>query len=55
MGRIGLGELLLIALVILLIFGAQRLPQIGAALGKAVREVKSALKGDVNDDKEPGK
>ncbi len=44
MGRIGLGELLLVALVILLIFGVQRLPQIGAALGKAIREFKDALK-----------
>lgn len=44
MGRIGLGELLVVAIIILLLFGAQRLPQIGAALGKAIREFKSALK-----------
>ncbi len=44
MGRIGLGELLLVALIVLLIFGAQRLPQIGAALGKAIREFKDGLR-----------
>lgn len=51
MGRIGLGELLVVALVILLIFGAQRLPQIGEALGKAIRGFNNALKGDNNDGK----
>jgi sec-independent protein translocase protein TatA len=50
MGRIGLGELLLVALVVLLLFGAQRLPQIGAALGKAIREFNSALKGEGKED-----
>jgi sec-independent protein translocase protein TatA len=55
MGRIGLGELLLVALVILLLFGAQRLPQIGAALGKAIREFNSALKGGNKEDKDPKK
>ena len=52
MGRIGIGELLLIALVILLLFGAQRLPEIGAALGKAIREFNLALKGDTKDAKD---
>ena len=51
MGRIGLGELLVVALVILLIFGAQRLPQIGEVLGKAIRGFNKALKGDGDDKK----
>ena len=45
MGRIGFGELLLIAAVILLLFGARRLPEIGAAIGKAMREFNTAFKG----------
>jgi sec-independent protein translocase protein TatA len=45
MGRIGFGELLLIAAVILLLFGARRLPEIGAAIGKAMREFNAAFKG----------
>lgn len=46
MGRIGVMELLLILVVILLLFGAQRLPDIGAALGKAVREFKKGMSGE---------
>jgi sec-independent protein translocase protein TatA len=45
MGRIGFPELLLILIVILLIFGARRLPEIGQALGKAIREFKKAMEG----------
>jgi sec-independent protein translocase protein TatA len=50
MGRIGFTEVLLIAVVILFLFGARRLPEIGAALGKAIREFRQALKGEKSDD-----
>ena len=50
MGRIGFSEVLLIAVVILLLFGANRLPEIGSALGKAIREFQKALKGEGSDD-----
>lgn len=42
----GLGpwELLIIFLVILLLFGAKRLPDIAQGLGKGIREFKSAMK-----------
>ncbi len=46
MGRIGLAEALVLVLVLLLLFGASRVPGIGAALGKAVREFRRAIKGD---------
>ena len=53
MGRIGFSELVLILLVILVLFGAKRLPEIGSSLGKAIREFQKALKGDNSpDDKE---
>ena len=52
MGRIGFGELVLILAVALLFFGAQRLPEIGSALGKAIREFNAALKGEAKDDKD---
>ena len=52
MGRIGLGELLIVAVVVLLLFGAQRLPQIGAALGKAIREFNMALKGESKEEQD---
>ena len=44
MGRIGMGEVLFIALVVVILFGAKKLPEIGEALGKAIREFKKASK-----------
>ena len=45
-GPFGLPELLIILVVILLIFGARRLPEIGASLGKGIRTFKSAVTGE---------
>ena len=42
--NIGLGEMVLIFLVVLLLFGAKRLPEIGSSLGKGIREFKSSMK-----------
>jgi sec-independent protein translocase protein TatA len=42
MGNIGWTELLLIFLVILLVFGAKRIPEIARGLGKGIREFKDA-------------
>ncbi len=57
MGSIGAGELLLIFLVALLLFGPGRLPELGRALGKAAREfkkaeaeVRNAMAAGTNDD-----
>ncbi len=49
-GPLGIPELLIILLVIMLIFGAKRLPEIGSSLGKGLRTFKSAVTGE--DDKE---
>lgn len=49
MGRIGVPELVFIGLIIILLFGAKKLPEIGSALGKAIREFKKAGK-DVKDE-----
>ena len=46
MGNIGFGELLLILLVVLLVFGSSKLPQLGDALGKSIRNFKKATSGD---------
>ena len=43
--NLGFGELLIIFLIVLLIVGAKRLPDIGRSLGEAVREFQKALKG----------
>lgn len=42
---IGAPELLIILVIVLLIFGAGKLPQIGAAMGKSIREFKKAKDG----------
>ena len=43
-GGLGMGEMLLIFLVVLLLFGAKRLPEIGSALGKGIREFKGSVR-----------
>ena len=41
---LGFGELLIILAVLLLVFGAKRLPELGGALGKGIREFKSSVR-----------
>lgn len=43
LGGIGAQELLLIFLVVLLLFGAKRIPDIAQGLGKGIREFKQAM------------
>jgi sec-independent protein translocase protein TatA len=43
---LGMGELLVILVIVLLVFGAGKLPQIGDALGKSIRNFKSASSGE---------
>ena len=53
---IGIQELLIILLICLLVFGAAKLPEIGKALGKTIKEFKKSMK-DINssDDEEEKK
>lgn len=39
-GKIGAGELILVLLIALVIFGPSKLPEIGKAFGKSIREFK---------------
>lgn len=43
-GGFGMGELIVVFLVVLLLFGAKRLPEIGSSLGKGIREFKGSIK-----------
>ena len=45
-GPLGIPEIIIILLVIMLIFGARRLPEIGTSLGKSIRTFKSAVTGE---------
>ncbi|MGD2063846.1 MAG: twin-arginine translocase TatA/TatE family subunit [Nitrospirota bacterium] len=49
---IGLPELLIIAGLVVLIFGARKLPQIGAGLGEGIQNFRKAMKGDHGDEEE---
>ncbi|MCH2311378.1 MAG: twin-arginine translocase TatA/TatE family subunit [SAR202 cluster bacterium] len=50
--RLGPTELIIILVIVLLIFGAGKMPQIGGAMGKAIRNFKSGISGkdDGSDD-----
>jgi sec-independent protein translocase protein TatA len=53
MPNIGTGEIILLLLLALLLFGAKRLPEIGRSLGRGMREFKDSVTGHDKDDDEP--
>jgi len=48
-GNLGAGEIILIVLVIILLFGAKKIPELAQGLGKGMKEFKKSLK-DVEDE-----
>jgi len=48
-GRLGTTELLLIGLLIVLLFGANRIPEIGRGLGLGIRRFKKSLREEDED------
>jgi len=42
--NIGITEAVILLFIVMLLFGAKRLPEIGASLGKGIREFKSSVK-----------
>lgn len=46
LGPFGVPELLIIAFIIVLIFGVGRLPEVGGAVGKGIREFRKAAQDD---------
>jgi sec-independent protein translocase protein TatA len=51
-GWISPWELLILALVVLLVFGPKRLPEMGRSLGRGMREFKSAVTSDGSDEEQ---
>lgn len=45
MGNLGFTEIMIILLVVLVFFGAKRMPEIGASFGKGIREFKRSFSG----------
>mgnify|MGYP001235502013 CR=1 FL=1 len=52
-GGFGMWEMILIFTVVLLMFGAKRLPEIGSSLGKGIREFKSSVREIETELKQP--
>ena len=55
MGAVGPTQLLLIALVILLLFGGRKIPELMRGLGSGIKEFKDASKEDSSDKAEDNK
>ncbi|MBN2346617.1 MAG: twin-arginine translocase TatA/TatE family subunit [Candidatus Aminicenantes bacterium] len=53
-GSLGIWEILLIVVVIALLFGGRKLPELGKGLGQGIKNFKNAIKG-VEKDKEEAK
>jgi len=51
MGSIGVPELLLIFVIVLLIFGGKKIPELARGLGAGIRHFKDALHGQDGEDK----
>jgi sec-independent protein translocase protein TatA len=52
---IGWQEILLIALIVLLLFGAKRIPEVMRSVGKGIRELKKGMKDIESEVKDEGK
>jgi|1185.fasta_scaffold1906970_1 sec-independent protein translocase protein TatA len=54
MPNIGLPEIAIVLVIVLLIFGPKRLPELGRSMGKGMREFKDSITGkDSDEDKKP--
>lgn len=49
---LGLTELLVILIIVVIVFGASRLPQIGSGLGKAIQGFRKEVSGNKTQDKD---
>ena len=49
--NLGIGQIALLIVLALVLFGAKRLPEVGRAAGNAIREFKAALNGVTPSDK----
>ena len=53
MGRIGLWELLIILAIVVLLFGAKRLPELASGMGKAIKNFRRGIESDDDIDVTP--
>lgn len=48
---LGMGELVVILLIVILIFGGKKLPQLGSSLGESIKNFKKGMKGEDDNNK----
>jgi len=51
-GSLGIWEIILIVVVIALLFGGKKLPELGKGLGQGIKNFKKAVKGEDKDEEE---
>lgn len=47
---LGLQELLVILLIVLILFGGKKLPELSKSIGEAIRELRKGISGDINEE-----
>ncbi len=52
--QLGPLEIGLIVVVVLIVFGAGKLPEVGGAIGKSIREFRKAIRGEYDEDTKAG-
>ena len=50
MPGIGIPELIIVLVILLIVFGPKRLPELGRSLGRGIREFRGSISGDKGDD-----
>jgi sec-independent protein translocase protein TatA len=52
LGPLGPGELILIVLIIVIIFGARKLPELGKSLGQGIKNFKKSISSEEKEEKD---
>lgn len=55
MGKLGITEILIILVIVVLLFGGRKIPELFKGIGQGMKEFKKASKFDPNEDKEKEK
>jgi sec-independent protein translocase protein TatA len=53
LGNLGFTELMMILIIVLVLFGARRVPEIGASIGKGIREFKKNISDTEREIRDP--